>query len=88
MGVYCLFRPINHIIIALLDKICLSHVVEALTDKGGDGDNIVILRSMGKWLECRVSHFPESSSISCHIMIFCKCGDYFGILLKFVGLYS
>ena len=67
MGVYCLFRPINHIIIALVDKICLPHVVEALTEKGGDGENILILRSMGKWLECRVSQLTESSLISCRI---------------------
>ena len=61
MDVYCLFGPINHIIITQLDKICLSCGVEILTDKWGDADNIFILRSMRKWLEYRVSHFTESS---------------------------
>ena len=60
MDVYCLFGPINHIIITQLDKICLSCGVEILTDKWGDADNIFILRSMQKWLEYRVSHFTES----------------------------
>ena len=61
MGVYCLFSPINQIIISQLDKICLSCVVEILTDKWGDADSIFILRSMQKGLEYRVSHFTESS---------------------------
>ena len=68
MDVYCLFSPINHIIITQLDKICLSCGVEILTDKWGDADNIFILRSMQKWLEYRVSHFTESLWEPCHIM--------------------
>ena len=68
MDVYCLFGPINHIIITQLDKICLSCGVEILTDKWGDADNIFIMRSMQKWLEYRVSHFTESSWKPCHIL--------------------
>ena len=61
MGVYCLFSPINQIIISQLDKICLSCGVEILTEKWGDADSIFILRSMQKGLEYRVSQLTESS---------------------------
>ena len=45
MGVYCLFSPINQIIICQLDKICLSCGVEILTDKWDNADNIFILKT-------------------------------------------
>ena len=54
------FSPINDVIITQLDKISLSCGVEILTDMWDNADNILILRSMQKWLEYRVSHFTES----------------------------
>ena len=61
MDVYCLFNPIDYIIIAQLDKIGLSCGDEILTE------NISILRSMQNWLEYRVSNLTKSSEKPCHI---------------------
>ena len=67
MDVYCLFSPIDHIIITHLDKICLSCAVEILTDKWGNVDNVFILRCMQKKIDYRVSNFTKFSWKPCHI---------------------
>ena len=47
-GPCCLSRRIIHIMMAQQDKICLSHLVKALSDKEENAENILLLRSMGK----------------------------------------
>ena len=64
MGTKTSRRPIAHI-----NALPFYFRVEALTEKLGDGGNILILRSMGKWLEYRVSYLTESSLISCLMMM-------------------